>query len=116
MNRAEVIMTIKTAGSKFAGVMASLCGEEYSAGYKRAISDMVNLFAKAPIDADFEAERESLLAEIKCLKMERDMLSRDCAKQHATIEELLKRVDIHEVLGLDKPERQEPRRVAFWVK
>lgn len=116
MNRAEVIMTIKTAGSRFAGVMASLCGEEYAAGYKRAISDMTNLFAQAPIDADFEAERAALCAEIKRLKMENDMLNRDCAKQHETIEELLKHVDIHEVLGINKQERQDPRRVAFWVK
>lgn len=116
MNRAEVIMTIKAAGNRFTRVLASLCGAEYAAGYKSAISDMIELFAKAPLDADFEAEREALLAQIKCLKMENEILGRECAKQHVTIEELLKRVDLHEVFGLNKPEQSEPRRTTFRFK
>lgn len=107
MNRVEVIMTIETVGNRFANVMASLCGGEYAAGYKRAISDMARLFSGAPIDPDFETERASLHAEVKRLKMENDMLSRDYAKQHATIEELLKHVDLHEVLGIGENTRKQ---------
>lgn len=102
MNRAEVIMTIETVGNRFAKVMANLCSQEYVSGYRRALSDMTKLFAQATIAETFDAERAAMLAHIKRLKMENDMLKRDNAKQHATIEELLKHVDLHEVLGIDK--------------
>lgn len=106
MNRVEVIATIKTAGSRFASVMASLCSDEYVSGYQRAISDMTRLFSQVAIDENFEAERARLYAEIKRLKVDNELLSQDCAKQQATIDELLKHVDLHEVLGIGENNKQ----------
>lgn len=119
MNRTEVIMTIKKVGAHFGGVMEVLCGEEYAAGYRRAITDMVKLFNEAPIDPDFEAERKAMLAHIKKLEQENEMLKVECGKQGATIEELLKHIDLHEVLGIgtNSKKKEEPkaqrRGVAF---
>ena len=106
MNRVEVIMTIEAVGNRFAKVMASLCSTEYVQGYRRALSDMTRVFGEASLDPDFEAERTALYAEIKRLRTENDMLKRDCGKQHTTIEELLKHVDLHEVLGIGDNSRK----------
>ena len=108
MNRMEVIMTIKKVGAHFSRVMNTLNGEEFSAGYRQAISDMVKVFGKAPIDPDFDAERESMLAHIKALTDENDLLKTECGKNYETIEELMKHVDLHEVLGITK-KQEEPK-------
>lgn len=108
MNRMEVIMTIKKVGSQFSRVMEAMNGEEFAAGYRQALSDMVKMFAKAPIDPDFDAEREALLARIKALTDENDLLKTECGKNHETIEELMKHVDLHEVLGIAK-RQEEPK-------
>ncbi len=107
MNRVEVIMTIEAAGNRFAKVMASLCSGEYVAGYRRAISDMTQLMAQAPIDEDFETERIMMCTEIKRLRLENEMLQRDHAKQQETINELLRHVDLHEVLGIGGNSRRQ---------
>lgn len=107
MNRVEVIMTIEAAGNRFAKVMAGLCSREYVSGYRRAISDMTQLISQAPISEDFETERIMMATEIKRLRMENEALSRDCGKQQATIEELLKHVDLHEVLGIGDNSRRQ---------
>ena len=67
MNRMEVIMTIKKVGAQFSRVMEAMNGEEFAAGYRQALSDMMKMFGKAPIDPDFDAEREAMLAHIKAL-------------------------------------------------
>lgn len=117
MNRTEVIITIKKVGEHFGGVMEVLCGEEYAAGYRRAITDMVELFSKAPMDADFEAERKAMLAEIKRLKAKNAELEQNVCEKHATIQKLLSHVNIAEVLGVETKKREEPkaprRGVAF---
>ena len=108
MNRIEVIMTIKKVGEKFSRVMHTLNGEEFAAGYRQAISDMMKVFGKAPIDPDFDAEREALLERIKALTDENDLLKTECGKNHETIEELMKHIDLHEVLGIAK-KQEEPK-------
>ena len=117
MNRMEVIMTIKAVGERFRRVMSTLHGEEFAAGYRQAISDMIKMFGKAKIDPDFDAERESMLAHIKALRDENNLLKTECGKNHETIEELMKHVDLHEVLGIAK-KQEEPkatqRRVFFF--
>ena len=121
MNKTEVIMTIKNVGAHFAGVMSVLCGEEYAAGYKRAVSDMVELFSKAPIDPDFEAERKAMLEQIKRLKAKNAELEQEVCEKHATIQKLLSHVNIAEVLGVDTTKKKEEpkaqrRGVAFVFK
>lgn len=108
MNRMEVIMTIKKVGAQFSRVMEAMNGEEFAAGYRQALSDMMKLFGKAPIDPDFDAEREAMLAHIKALTDENDLLKVECGKNHETIEELMKHVDLHEVLGITK-KQEEPK-------
>lgn len=120
MNRHEVIMTIKTVGEKFSRAMSALNGEEFAAGYRQAISDMIKVFGKVPLDPDFEAERKAMLAHIKALTDENELLKTECGKNHETIEELMKHVDIHEVLGIGKNRGQEEpkttkRRVSFFT-
>lgn len=117
MNRTEVIMTIKKVGANFGGVMEVMCGKEYAAGYRRAITDMVELFSKAPMDADFEAERKAMSEQIKRLKAKNAELEKDVWEKHATIQKLLSHVNIAEVLGVETKKREEPkaprRGVAF---
>lgn len=120
MNRMEAIMTIKKVGAHFSSVMSVLNGDEFAAGYRQAISDMIKMFGKAPIDPDFEAEREAMLAHIRKLNEENDFLKKEYDKQAATIEELVKHIDLHEVLGISKKNSEEPkaqrRGVAFVFK
>lgn len=108
MNRTEVIMTIKKVGTEFGKVMAALNGDEFAAGYRQALSDMIKLFGKASIAADFEAEREAMLSKIKKLTDENEALKAECENNHDTIEELLKHVNLHEVLGISK-KKEEPK-------
>lgn len=118
MNRTEVIMTIKKVGNHFGRVMSALCGDEYAAGYKRAVSDMVELFTNAPMDADFEAERKALVSQIEELKVKNDELEQEVCEKHATIQKLLSHVNISEVLGVETKKREEPkaqRRVAIFA-
>lgn len=122
MNRMEVIMTIKKVGAEFGSVMSVLCGEEYTAGYKRAVSDMVKLFSEAPIDPDFEAERKAMLARIRQLKATNAELEQENCDQYATIQKLLSHVNVAEVLGVGvhSEKKEEPkaqrRGVAFIFK
>lgn len=112
MNREEVITTIKIVGNRFSQVMAALCGAEFGAGYNRAIADMINLFRRAPLDEDFEAERNTLLTRIKELEIKNEELDREACEQYATVEELLKHVNLPEVLGVGvkRPVGSVPRR------
>lgn len=123
MNRHEVIMTIKKAGGHFSGgMMEVLCGENYAAGYRQAVADMVELFKKAPIDPDFEAERNSMMEQIKRLKAKNAELEQEVCNQHASIQKLLTHVNIAEVLGvgINSQKKEEPkaqrRGVAFIFK
>lgn len=117
MNRNEVITTIKNVGGHFGGVMEVVCGEEYAAGYRRAISNMVELFSKAPLDANFEAEREAMLAHIRQLKAKNAELEQEVAEKHDTIQKLLSHVNIAEVLCVDSVKKRDApkqrRGVAF---
>lgn len=101
MNKTEVIATIRTARAHFLGLMSELCGKEFAAGYHRATEDMIRLFDKAPIDADFDAERKALITEVERLKAENERLEQDVCEKHATIQKLLSHVNISEVLGVD---------------
>ena len=122
MNRTEVVMTIKKVGAHFGGVMEVLSGEEFAAGYRRAITDMVKLFNESPIDPDFEAERKAMLAEIKRLKAKNAELEQEVCNQYASIQKLLTHVDVAEVLGVGvhSKKKEEPkaqrRGVAFIFK
>lgn len=118
MNRMEVIMTIKKVGAEFSRIRAALNSRDFTCGYNTAIGDMAKLFEGAKIAPDFDAEREAMLAHIKALTKENEMLKVECGKNHETIEELMKHVDIHEVLGIgaNSRKREAPkakRRVAF---
>ena len=118
MNRNEVILTIKKVGAKFGRVMSELCGEEYAAGYGRAVDDMVRLFNDAPIDPDFEHERKALLSQIEELKAKNEELEREVCEKHATVQMLMNHVNIAEVLGVsaNSKKREEPkRRVAIFA-
>lgn len=118
MNRTEVIMTIKKVGNHFGRVMSVLCGDEYAAGYNRAVSDMVELFTNAPMDADFETERKALISQIKDLKKKNEELEHEVCEKHATIQKLLSHVNISEVLGVETKKQEEPkvkRRVAIFT-
>ena len=122
MNRMEVIMTIKRVGAEFGKVMAAISGEEYAAGYKHAVNDMVTMFNEAPICPDYESERKALLAHIRALKVKNAELEREVCEKHATIQKLLTHVNIAEVLGVGgKHEKKEDpkaqrRGVAFIFK
>lgn len=113
MNRLEVITTIRYAGARFSHIMAELCGTEFEAGYKRAIADMTNLFERAPLDEDFEAERNALLARIKELEVKNEELEQEACEQHAAVEELLKHVSLPEVLGVAIKRPASQRRVTI---
>ena len=116
MNRKEVIITIKRVGAEFSRIRAAINSRDFTCGYNSAIADMVKLFEGAKIAPDFDAEREAMLAHIKALTDENDLLKTECGKNHETIEELMKHVDLHEVLGISK-KREEPkeqRRGAFF--
>lgn len=120
MNRKEVIMTIKQVGAEFSRIRAALNSRDFTCGYNTAIGDMAKLFEGAKIAPDFDAERECLLAHIDKLTKENEILKTDCFKKDETIEELMKHVDIHEVLGIGKNRGQEEpkttkRRVSFFT-
>jgi hypothetical protein len=100
MNRKEVILTIKKVGGEFGHVMSIINGEEFAAGYRQAISDMMKVFGKAPLDPDFESEREAMLAHIRFLKSENEQLKTENDRHTKTIEGLMKYVDIHDILGI----------------
>lgn len=111
MNREEVILTIKIAGERFGRVLACYNGAEYAAGYYRAVSDMAKLFDYAPLDADFESEREKWLRQVSVLSKERNELRAALNEREATIEKLLKHVNLSEILGVKpKVKRQGVRR------
>lgn len=85
MNRQEVIITIQRTGGTFAHVMGAMFGEDYEAGYLRAVSDMVKLFQKAPIDPTFDAERKAMTGYLKALQSKCEALE---AKNKAMHEEV----------------------------
>ena len=107
MNRQEVILTIKKVGAEFSRIRAALNTRDFICGYNTAIGDMAKMFEQANIAPDFDAEREAMLAHIKALEDENDLLKIECGKNHETIEELIKHIDLHEVLGIKK--REEPK-------
>lgn len=112
MNREEVITTIKIVGDRFNRVMTAMHDTEFVMGYNRAIADMINLFKRAPLDKDFDAERNTLLARIKELEIKNEELDREACEQYAAVEELLKHVNLPEVLGVavKRPVGSVPRR------
>lgn len=119
MNKVEVITAIKSVGRKFSNVMAVLCGDEFAAGYRRAIYDMTELINAAPMDANFEAEREAMLSEIKRLKEANAALEQEVCEKHATIEKLLSHVNLAEVVGVKTKRRENPKKqqaVFFFFK
>lgn len=88
MNKKEVIATIKKAEENLGGILVLLCGENYAAGYSRAICDMVKLFDEAPIAPDFEAEREAMQKEINRLKGNNEALIRRVNDMTATMQQI----------------------------
>lgn len=68
MNRQEVILTIKRTGGAFVHIMGAMFGEDFSAGYYRAISDMIKLFEKTPLSPTFEAERATTVAHLHAVQ------------------------------------------------
>lgn len=100
MNKQEVIQVIDRAGSEFGRVMACLNGPEYVAGYYQAVHDMKRLFEYAPMNPDFEAEREELHERVQVLAEEKKGLKKDLRERDAIIEKLLKHVDVAKVMGV----------------
>jgi hypothetical protein len=117
MNKVEVIRAIEIVGRKFSNVMAELCGDEFAAGYRRAIFDMTELISKAPMEANFEAEREAMLAEIKRLVEKNAALEQEVREKHATIQKLLSHVNLAEVVGVKTKKRENPKkqRAVFFL-
>lgn len=120
MNKQEAILIAKKIRGTLDGMMDVLYGEEYSEGYRQAITDMVKVFNEAPIDPDFEAERKAMFEEIKQLKAENAALKQEVDKNQATIQKMLPHVNIVEVLGAETKKQEEPkahrRGVAFIFK
>ena len=100
MNKEEVILTIQEAGTEFSKIMEALREPEYAAGYYQAIRDMTKLIAYAPLDADFEAERERLTGDNKRLKEENKELRRRIACQQRLIGKLLTKAKASDLLGV----------------
>ena len=50
MDRHYVVQTIRHVGSDFGRVMACLQTEEYAAGYRQAVKDMLRLFEYGPVE------------------------------------------------------------------
>lgn len=117
MNRQEVIFTIRAACERFGKIAEALHGQEYGEGYNRAMKDMIALFesAEAPIDADYAAERESLLYIINNLTTENQRLEREVCDQHAVNQELLKRTNLAEVLGVGSHAKPKGRRGVTFI-
>lgn len=116
MNKVEVIKTIHIAGDIFLRFLKPLNTPEFGAGYERAVRDMIALFEspEAPIDPDWEAERASLYHIINNLTAENERLEREACDQYAVNQELLKRVNLAEVLGVGSHAKPKERRgVAF---
>lgn len=74
MNKTEIIGMIKMAGGNLRGVMGTLYGEKYEAGYNRALSDMVHIFESAPVPPTYSEERLELVGNIKALAEHNDAL------------------------------------------
>lgn len=100
MNKQEVILTIEEAGNEFSKIMEALREPEYACGYYQAVRDMVNLISYAPLDADFDAERERLTGDNKRLKRQNKELRKQVACQQKLIGKLLKRVKSSDLLGI----------------
>ena len=110
MNKIEVLTAIELAGRTFGNVMAASCGDEFGAGYRKAIGDMKNLISNSTMDADFEAERKAMRAEIKELKAKNAELEREVHEKHETIQKLLPHVNIAEVVGVRINEREKRKK------
>lgn len=102
MNKAEVIKIIHIAGDRFLRVLKPLNSPDFGAGYERAVKDMIALFEspEAPLNPDWEAERASMYHIINNLTAENERLEREACDQYAVNQELLKRVNLAEVLGV----------------
>lgn len=100
MNKQEVILTIKEAGTEFSKIMETLREPEYACGYYQAVRDMVNLISYAPLDADFDAERQRLTGDNKRLKEQNKELRRRVACQQRLIGKLLTKAKSSDLLGI----------------
>lgn len=100
MNKQEVILTIKEAGTEFSKIMEALREPEYAAGYYQAVSDMVKLISYAPLDADFDAERERLTGDNNRMREQIKELRRRVACQQRLIGKLLTKAKASDLLGV----------------
>ena len=50
MDRHYVVQTIRHVGGEFGRVMACLQSEDYAAGYRQAVKDMLRMFEYGPAD------------------------------------------------------------------
>lgn len=100
MNKEEVILTIQEAGTEFSKIMEAIREPEYAAGYYQAIRDMAKLISYAPLDADFDAERERLTGDNKRLKEENKELRRRVECQQRLIGKLLTKSKDADLLGV----------------
>lgn len=119
MNKAEVIKIICFVGDQFLRVLKPLNSPDFGAGYERAVKDMIALFEspEAPLNPDWEAERAAMLHIIGKLEAENARLEREACDQYAVNQELLKRVNLAEVLGVGSHAKPKERRgVAFIFK
>ena len=105
MNRQEVMETITHAGTEFGRVMACIREPEYVAGYYQAVNGMVRLFRYAPMNADFDSEREQYRNQVRVLREEKNSLKRDLRQRDAIIEKLMKHVDVCAVLCIEDVKR-----------
>ena len=105
MNRAEVIFTIKKVGNHFGRVMECLVSREYAAGYHQAVCDMARLFAYAPMETDYAAEREGLLERITKLREDKKRLKTALKDRNAIIEKLLQITDVADAFGVRAEKR-----------
>ncbi len=100
MNRREVILTIRKVGAQFGRVLACLNTPDFVSGYYQAVNDMSRLFEYAPLAEDYEAERSEMQKRVRLLVEEKKRLKAAVNERDATIEKLLKHVDVCEVLGI----------------
>lgn len=100
MNKKEVILTIKEAGTEFSKIMEALREPEYAAGYYQAVRDMTKLIAYAPLDADFEAERERLTGDNNRMREQIKELKGRIACQERLIGKLLTKAKSSDIMGI----------------
>ena len=61
MKRHDVAVTIQAVGERFGQIMECLNSEEYAAGYRQAVRDMVRMFEYEPVAEEKHESKKFVL-------------------------------------------------------